>query len=105
VSAHRDRAVALLVNYLEAIARKAGMKWDADYTAEIGEAVDAIIEAAVDLTPSREQRDRETDERLVNLYECHAETVRRLDKHERQLREGAVKFDLHEDRQRRDGGR
>jgi hypothetical protein len=78
MSAHRDRAVALLVNYFEAIAKRAGMKWDADYTAEIGEAVDAIIEASADAL-----RDQ-----LANLDERHVETVRRLDKHERQLREG-----------------
>jgi len=80
MSAHRDRAVVLLVNYFEAIARKAGMKWDPDYTMEIGEAVDEIINAAVRLTPSREERYRDVDERLVEI-------VRRLDKHERQLRE------------------
>ena len=48
MSTHRDRAVALLVNYFEAIAKKAGMKWDPDYTAEIGEAVDEIIEATIE---------------------------------------------------------
>lgn len=47
MSAPRDRAVSLLVNYFEAIARRCAMKWDPDYTAEIGEAVDAIIAAAV----------------------------------------------------------
>jgi hypothetical protein len=90
MSDHRDRAVRLLVNYFEAIAKKAGMKWDPDYTAEIDEAVSAIVAAADDLTPSLEQRRREIDERLVNLYECHAETVRRLDKHERQLKAGGL---------------
>jgi hypothetical protein len=50
---HRDRAVALLVNYFEAIAKKAGMRWDADYTTEVGEAVDAIIEASVNVTQRR----------------------------------------------------
>lgn len=44
MSAPRERAVELLVNYLEAIAKKAGMKWDPDYTAEIREAVDAIVD-------------------------------------------------------------
>lgn len=46
MNAPRDRAVQLLVNYFDAIARKAGLRWDPDYTAEIGEAVDAIIEAS-----------------------------------------------------------
>ena len=41
-----DRAKALLVNYFHAIAKKAGMPWDSDYTAEIEEAVDHIIDAA-----------------------------------------------------------
>jgi hypothetical protein len=44
MSAARDRAVALLVNYFEAIAKKAGMPWHPDYTVEIGEAVDAMID-------------------------------------------------------------
>jgi hypothetical protein len=43
MAAPRDRAVGLLVNYFEALARHAGMKWDPDYTVEIGEAVDEII--------------------------------------------------------------
>jgi hypothetical protein len=70
VSAHRERAVGLLVNYFEAIAKKAGMSWDADYTAEIGEAVDAILAEAVD----------EHDDQQLEI-------VRRLDKHEREIRE------------------
>jgi hypothetical protein len=47
-TANRDKAVALLINYFSAIATKAGMKWDPDYTAEVGEAVDRIIDAAVE---------------------------------------------------------
>jgi len=83
MSEHRDQAVRLLVNYFESIARKAGMKWDPDYTAEITDAVDHIIQATLRLTPSRAQRQREVDERLV-------EVVRRLDAHERRLREGGL---------------
>lgn len=79
----RAQAVVLLVNYFEAIARKAGIQWDADYTAEIAAAVDHIIDTAVWLTPTQAQRYREIDERLV-------EVVRRLDKHERQLRAGGL---------------
>lgn len=48
MSAARERAAALLVNYFKAIAKQAGMRWDPDYTAEIGEAVDAIVDAAVE---------------------------------------------------------
>jgi hypothetical protein len=44
---HRDRAVRLLVNYFEALAKKTRMPWDPDYTAEIGEAVDEIIAATL----------------------------------------------------------
>lgn len=74
---HRDRAVVLLVNYFEAIAKKAGMTWDADYTAEISEAVDEIVSAAI--LEVRDQHLVEMDQRLI-------EVTRRLDKHERQLR-------------------
>lgn len=43
---HRQAATDLLVNYFQAIARKAGMKWDSDYTAEIAAAVEHIAHAA-----------------------------------------------------------
>jgi len=75
MSAHRDRAVSLLVNYFEAIARKAGMRWDPDYTAEINEAVGQIIEATRETLPD----EGTLEARLEEL-------VRRLDKHEQQLR-------------------
>lgn len=41
-----NQAKALLVNYFQAIAKRAGMTWDNDYTVEIEDAVDHIIEAA-----------------------------------------------------------
>lgn len=44
--AHERDATTLLVNYLEAIAKKAGMPWDADYTAEVAQAVNHIVMAA-----------------------------------------------------------
>lgn len=81
MSAHRDRAVSLLVNYFKAIAKKAGMPWDADYTTEVGEAVDEIIEAAI-------AEARVDVAQFVTLDERLIEVVRRLDKHERQLRKG-----------------
>jgi hypothetical protein len=77
-----ERAVNLLVNYFQAIATKAGMRWDSDYTVEIHEAVDAIVTAAVEAGVSQVV----LDERLFNLDERLVEIVRRLDKHERQLR-------------------
>jgi hypothetical protein len=43
----REKAARLLVNYFQAIAKHAGMKWDPDYTVEIEQAVDEIVEAAV----------------------------------------------------------
>jgi hypothetical protein len=65
---HRDRAVSLLVNYFEAIARKAGMKWDADYTTEIGEAVDAIIDPLEARLASLERHlDNEVDPKIAGL--------------------------------------
>lgn len=45
---HKAKATELLVNYFEAIAKRAGMKWDGDYTAEIGEAVDQVVDAAIE---------------------------------------------------------
>jgi hypothetical protein len=81
---HRERAVLLLVNYFEAIARAAGMKWDPDYTAEIREAVEAIVTAAV------KGADERLNEQFSNLDERLVEVVRRLDKHERQLRGGGL---------------
>lgn len=75
MTTHRDRAVVLLVNYFEAIAKKAGMKWDADYTVEIGEAVDAIVEEALQAA----RVDDAIGQRMDEL-------TRRLDDHERQLR-------------------
>lgn len=45
-SEHKQKATDLLVNYLQAIATKAGMRWDPDYSAEVGQAVDEIVEAA-----------------------------------------------------------
>lgn len=53
---HRERAVELLVNYFQGIAAKAGMKWDADYTVEIAEAVDHIVDAADGRLTSIERR-------------------------------------------------
>jgi len=81
----RDRGVALLVHYFEAIAKKAGMAWDADYTVEIEEAADCLLTAAVLEAEARE--DDHKDAELSNLDERLVEVVRRLDKHERQLRE------------------
>jgi hypothetical protein len=43
---HRQAATDLLVNYFQAIAHKAGMQWDPDYTAEIALAVEHIAHAA-----------------------------------------------------------
>lgn len=77
MSAPRDRAVVLLVNYFEALAKKSGMKWDPDYTAEIGEAVDAIIDAALEVA--------RTDDAIGLRMDA---MDRRLDMHERQLRGG-----------------
>ena len=48
MSDHRQRAKDLLVHYFETIAKRAGMKWDRDYTAEIECVVDDIIDAAVE---------------------------------------------------------
>ncbi len=45
---YKDRAERLLVNYFKAIAKKAGMEWEPDYTAEIAVAVDDIVCAAVE---------------------------------------------------------
>jgi hypothetical protein len=84
MNAHRERAVVLLVNYFEAIARKAGMPWDADYTVEIGEAVDEIVAAAVQEVVHNEH---------VGLNDRLVEIVRRLDKHERRLNDGGVYAD------------
>jgi len=47
---HQAQATKLLVNYFQAIAQKAGMPWDADYTAEIDQAVEHIVLAAVSLS-------------------------------------------------------
>ena len=45
--AARDRAVKLLTHYIQTIGEKAGCKMEGgDTQAEIGEAVDAILEAA-----------------------------------------------------------
>jgi hypothetical protein len=77
MSTHRDRAATLLVNYFEAIAKKAGMAWDADYTAEISEAVEAIVEAALEAA--------RTDDAIGQRMD---EITRRLDLHERLLLEG-----------------
>lgn len=83
----RDRAVRLLVNYFAAIAQHAGMRWDPDYTAEITEAVDAIVKTANDV-----------------VSEGHVELlVRRLAEVDARIDDLTRKFDLHEDRQRRDG--
>ena len=41
-----DRAKHLIVHYFQVLAEHSGMTWDTDYTAELEEAVDAIIEAA-----------------------------------------------------------
>jgi len=66
----RDRAVALLVNYFEAIAKKAGMKWDPDYTAEVGEAVDAIIDPLEARLAALERHlENEVDPKLAGLEE------------------------------------
>ena len=53
---HRAQAATLLVNYFQAIAAKAGMRWDPDYTAEIGEAVNHIVDAADERLSSIERR-------------------------------------------------
>lgn len=74
---HSARAVHLLVNYFEAIAKKAGMRWDSDYTAEIHEAVDYIVSAAVEAM--REDAEAQ-NARLVDV-------VRRLDA----IEEGSLK--------------
>jgi hypothetical protein len=71
----RDQAVRLLVNYFETIAKKAGMTWDPDYTAEISGAVDLIIEAAL----VEAQTNWAIGERV-------AKHERRLDQHEQQLK-------------------
>lgn len=76
MGAQHDRAVTLLVNYFEAIAKKAGMRWDADYTAEIREAVESIVQAALEAARSDDAIGQRMDE-----------ITRRLDKHERQLRD------------------
>jgi len=57
-SGHAEKAKALLVNYFEAIAKKAGMKWDRDYTIEIGDAIDHIIEAAAERAIELTEPDR-----------------------------------------------
>jgi hypothetical protein len=79
MSGPRDRAVALLVNYFEAVAKKAGMPWQPDYTAELGEAVDAILEAALD--------EARADDAIGQRMDA---IDRRLDKHERRLRDGGL---------------
>jgi hypothetical protein len=75
----RDTAVQLLEHYITLLMRKAGLKPDSDTHAELEDLVDAIVDAAVSLTPSLTQRYAEIDDRLVEI-------VRRLDKHERQLK-------------------
>ena len=47
-SDHRIEAKKLLLNYFKAVAEKAGMKWDPDYTAEVEDIVDHIVDAAVE---------------------------------------------------------
>jgi hypothetical protein len=57
----RNRAVDLFVHYFKAVAAKAGMTWDRDYSVEIEAAVDAIIEAA---TPPAKTEHAQRVERL-----------------------------------------
>ena len=52
----RDRAVRLLEHYFSLLAKKAGLHWDGDNNAEIGEIVDSIIEAARDAKDWRQTR-------------------------------------------------
>lgn len=77
--ARRDDAVQLLDHYITLLMQEAGLKVTSDTHFELAGIVDAIVDAAVSLGPSAAQRYRELDERLV-------EVVRRLDKHEQQLR-------------------
>jgi len=44
---HADEAKRILTNYFEVLARKVGMQWEADYTAELEAAIEHIIDAAV----------------------------------------------------------
>lgn len=57
----RDNAVHLLVNYLQAIAEKAAMPWQQDYTVEIGDAIDHIITAAVKETLAQLEQQQEPE--------------------------------------------
>jgi hypothetical protein len=61
MNADRARAVDLLVNYFAAIAEHAGMTWQPTYTAEIGEAVDAIIAATAQTIVDQARARRSAD--------------------------------------------
>jgi hypothetical protein len=45
---HKAEAAQLLVHYFQMIAKKAGLPWESDHTAEIEAAVEHIIDAARD---------------------------------------------------------
>lgn len=65
-SEHVVAATRLLVNYLEAIGKKAGFKWEPDYTAEIEAACEHIVAGALEIGQDLEVRARvENLEHLV----------------------------------------
>lgn len=57
-SEHVVAATRLLVNYLEAIGKKAGFKWEPDYTAEIEAACEHIVAGALEIGQDLEVRAR-----------------------------------------------